>query len=371
MRFGLILATLLTASVAFGQTRLYSPATKYDLYVIGGAWEKGRFPPGLNTADPAYDLAPDETPAGYGYDLTKEGVIAKGTIPSGSTRIIYTTNISSKTYTWAYQRLWLTNGTALTYGAPYYNDTYMPQNSGKLHFTEDTNPLMGVLPFGLDSLFVFKSTGGYVIQNCADERGYFQRSQLIQGMGATGITCTVEMDGIVYASNANGLFAFDRGTVTELTRAVRNGLTGYTNLGLVADYDSHRIICGSTLVYEQETKKLFKYSGSSFLYTTRQFHLPDWRVFTVDRLLFTVVHPTSENGTLKYQVKFEDSAWSKEYTVRLSYQAGLYTLVSETLEEAQTVHKFQVRLTDLTNNKQIREIRLDSQAFQVDDFVVR
>lgn len=374
MRKILLLLAVLAISAGVADAKMFGesvPAYRYELYVIAGPSREGEFPPGLNTATPPSDLRPDETPDGYGYDLAKDGYIAKGTIPSGSARINYTTNLSSKTYTWAYQRLWLTNGTTLSYGAPYYNDVYVPQSAGKLVFSEDANALMGILPFAPDSLFVFKSTCGYIAGNCADDRGYFQRTQPLQGMGATGITCTVELDGIVYASNGNGLFACDASRrVTELTRPIRNDLSGFTNLALVADYDSHRVIGGSVLVWDAETKKLFRYSGSNFRFTTRQFRLPDWKPFMVDRLLFTIYHPTAGNGRLTYQVKFEDEPWSREYTCQLPYQEEKYTVVSESLEQPRSVHKLQVRITDIVGGKYLKEIRLDSSAFSLDDYVL-
>jgi len=55
---------------------------KYDPRLLAGG-----FPCGLNTASPVTDLQPDETPAGYGYDITLDGVLTKGSIPSGTSRI--------------------------------------------------------------------------------------------------------------------------------------------------------------------------------------------------------------------------------------------------------------------------------------------
>lgn len=355
---------------AFALPRYYTPTTKYDLYVIAGGWEKGQFPPGLNTVDHPTELAPDETSDGYGFDLTTDGVLAKGTIPSGTGRIALTTNVSGTIYYWYFHRLWRYTGSTLIYGAQFYNDVYTPQALGKMFFNEDSEPIITVVPFGLDSMAVVKSTGSYVLNNLSDSRGFFQRGDILQELYATNASNATEMDGVVYASNGNGLTAYNNGQTAELTRKVRNNLTGLTHLALTCDYVKHRVLGGSVLAYDAESKKLFKYSGSAFRFTSRQFHTPDYRPINVDRLLFTIVHPTTVNGNLKYQIKWEDEPWSPEYTVLLPYLPGSYTVVSESLAEARSVYRISVRITDINGGKQIKEIRLDTQSFNADDFVM-
>ena len=345
----------------------------YDINVLGA-----EFPPGLNSASHPGDLEVGETPDGYGYDLTKDGVIAKGTIPDVGARVLKSVTLTegalSVPYFWAYNRLWnITNRTAatgstiLTYGAVNYEDIYVPQRLGKIYFDEDSNNIIAIQPFGQDSMWVAKSSGGYVLGNISDTRGFWVKSDLIQEVTCGGSTGLVELDGVIYCASLNGLFAFDRGTAVEITRKVRDDLTNFGNVALAVDYENKYIKGGTSYIYEVPTQKLFRWSASLFRYTSRQFHLRNWEPFDVDRVLLTVKHTDTENGWFKYQLKFEDQAWTPEEIETVRYDEGDYTMHGLTVE-GHAVRKFQIRLTDLASNLQIKEIRLDYTPFQQDDY---
>ena len=347
-----------------------------DISLLGG-----NFPPGLNTATPDSDIGVDETPDGYGYDLTKDGVIAKATIPTASSRTLKTVTLTESgddiPYFLAYRRLWnITNRTEetasniLTYGAIDYDDIYVPQRLGKISFQETANAILAIQPFGQDSLFIATVAGGYVLGNISDTRGFWNKSDIIEEIECGGATGVIEMDGVVYCSSENGLYAYDRGAAVEITRKVRDDLTNFGNIALTADYETKYIKGGTSYIYEVPTQKLFRWSGSSFRYTSRQVHLREWEPFSVDRLLFTVNHTDTETGSFKWQVKTEDNPWSEETIAPVQYDEDQFTMFSLDMDggETQAVRKFQLRLTDLSTNLQIKEIRMDSEDFQQDDF---
>jgi len=345
----------------------------YDINVLGA-----EFPPGLNTAANPADLEVGETPDGYGYDLTKDGVIAKGTIPAVGGRVLKAVTLTegalSVPYFWAYNRLWnITNRTAstgstiLTYGAVNYEDIYHPQRLGKIHFDEDTNNIIAIQPFGQDSMWVAKASGGYVLGNISDTRGFWGKSDIIQEIECGGSTGLVELDGVIYSTSTNGLYAFDRGAAVDITRKVRDDITNFGNVALTVDYEKKYIKGGTSYIYEVPTQKLFRWSASLFRYTSRQFHLRQWEPFNVDQVLFTVKHTDAENGWFKYQIKLEDEAWTTEEIESVVYDEGHYTMHRLNVE-GHSVRKFQIRLTDLASNLQIKEIRLNYNPFQQDDY---
>ena len=228
----------------------------------------GGFPPGLNTTVAPADLKGDESPDCYGLDLDKDGRLARGTtMPSGTTRVAKTYTVSAATWYEHYQRLWRASGTNLLFGARFYTDAVVPQAFGKITFTEDANSILGFIPFGRDSLFVLKTTGAYVISNITDTRGFWSRTDLMQGLGAAALNQATELDSTIYVSNANGLYAMaPNGQVTEVTRKVRNDSsfsTVFASKALTVDYSDRRIIGGSGgtgFIYEVETDKIFRWS---------------------------------------------------------------------------------------------------------------
>lgn len=352
----------------------------YDLNVLGAG-----FPPGLNTAFPPDTLGVDETPDGYGFDLSKDGVLAKASMPSGSARtlksITIVENAANIPYFWAYNRLWnITNRTAstgsniLTVGARYYEDIYVPQGFGKFYFDETTNNILAIQPFGADSMFIATAGGGYVLSGISDTRMFWSRSDLIEEIKCGSANGLVELDGVVYVAGTTalgGLRAYDRGEVVDLTRKVRDDLTtNFGNMALTVDYEKKYIVGGTSYIYEVPTKKLFRWSSTNFRYTSRQFHRRNWEPFSVDGLLFTVKHTDTDKGTFKWQVKVEDRAWSQVDTAVVQYEEDNFTMFKLSMDSPNNsaCRKFQLRLTDLSTNLQIKEIRVDSAEFQQDDY---
>ena len=401
------------------------PKRDFDITLLAGANRGGQFPPGLNTFDPPTNLRPDESPDCYGLDMAREGRIATGTQPSGTARIAKSITIEEGQgadawaestgyseddlvtetakiyratadhtsgdgtagntfaddlaaglwvqnlipYLWHYRRLWNVTGrtvsgttNVLKVGAQNYDVKYF-QQAPDVPFTEDANAILGVIPFGDDSLAVIKTTGSYVLSNCNDTRGtrLIQRTPLVQELRATAAANAVELDGALYVSNTGGLIAYQGGKSVELSRKVRDGLTNFSNKALVADYDKARIIGGTEFVYELATEKLFSWATSGFRYTTPQWHLPDYAPVAVDGVIFTVENADNSSGTLSYQIKYDDGEWGDVNVVQLDAEIeGRSTLVFESMWQSRQSRRFQLRLTALSSNKYIKEIRVEA-----------
>jgi len=365
------LAGIASVSV-FGQATYQGPTVKfypqYQFYILAGPSQEGALPPGLNTTDAAYDLQADESPDCYGLDMDADGFIAKGTIPTGTARVAKTVTLSTTNYYWFYNRLWNMNGTTLTYGANNYEDIFHPDGLSKFVLDEDAQSIIALAPFGKTDLAVVKTTGAYVLSEANDPRGSWHMRPLMfdQALGAADSNCVAVLDGVLYVGNAKGIMAYTGQKTIEVTAKVRNGLTGLTNLVLTCDYAKNRVYGGGVLAYDPGRKKLYKYSGTAFRYTTRQFHLPSWNPIMVDRISMIVQHNDTTTGRISYQVKWEDDAWSAVFTIQAPFMEDKYTLITESLAEARMVRKVQFRITDIVGAKRIKQIMLDGQAFSID-----
>ena len=72
---------------------MVAPSIQNLVSLVGGS-----LPPGLNTLLPASDLQENEVPEALGLDLSSDGFIKKGTIPSASASIEGTKSITSVRY---------------------------------------------------------------------------------------------------------------------------------------------------------------------------------------------------------------------------------------------------------------------------------
>jgi hypothetical protein len=342
----------------------------------------GDFPPGLNRADPAWQLKEGETPDGYGFDLAYDGGIKVGICPKGTARIQKSIIIDEPVgftsylipYFWHYGRLWnitdrtvSTPSNVLRYGAEFYDSIYFPQGLGKEVFNEDAYPILAIVPIEPDKMAVLKATGGYILSNLTDSRAYFSRSDIVQELALPAANQCSEMDSELFVANATAVTVYKEGQAVEISRKIRGETM--TGMAMTNDNAMHRIILGSSLCFEVAAKKWFKYSGTSFRFTTRQMISSDWAPFSVDRLVFVIQHlESSENASLTYQVKYEDGDWTDERTVLLPYEAGKYTAITESLNRNLAAKRFQVRITDLVPTVVLREIWTDANAKQRDDW---
>ena len=338
------------------------------------------FPSGLNTADPATDLDANETPDAVGLDLSKDGRLAKGSAPTGVARNIAQRTVNSVTYEWHHRRLWRINSTDLEYGAYDYDDKFLKQGISKIPALHDsTTAILQFVPFGSDMMCVSTEEGSSVVSNVADTRAIMPVSNFIEELKISAAGAITELDGVVYASNADGIFSFNGQQVQEVTRKVRNDLTPFASQNLYyqsGDIEKKYILSGSATnavvgVYEVPTQKLFEYSGSTFRWTSRQFHLPNYDTFQPQALRFVVEHNNTDNGYLTYQVRYDDDEWSAENTTNLPYTSELYTIVREDIPNGgQSCRRFQLRINDIDVNKYIKKIVFDPRDFNLDDYGV-
>lgn len=346
--------------------------------LIAGISREGMLPPGLNTTLPPTELRVDQSPDSYGHSLSVDGKVGKGTIPAGTTRVAKSVTINCSDQNGGnavpcllyYGRLWnitgLTNSTASTtlkIGAPNYEDEWYFQSTD-FAFNEDSNTILGIIPLGEGGMAVLKSSGIYIVENVYDPRGtqFFRRGDLVQEMAVDSLAHVTELDGVLYVCNTNGLFAYTQGRSIDLTAAVRDDKTNFKSLALKSDYVNKRIIAtddsSTGFVYDVPTEKLHYFSGSNFRFTTQEWHHPQWHEVVVDSLRFVIEHGDTEDGTLTYQYRCENEPWSDEVVVYMDYTGNDYTVLEAGLDEARRTYRFQVRVTDLSANKYIQEIRV-------------
>lgn len=339
-------------------------------------------PPGLNSLLEPEDLAENEIASGTGFDLSVDRLITKGTIPSGTAAVEKTItldksatggeNVDNVPYLWHSERLWnITNRTLSTasnllqVGALGYNDQFYHTNGREpIPFDEDSQTILKILPLEPDSFYIGKTTGGYVLRNLSDTRGFFQRTDLIQELALPAANQVAELDSVLYVTNAQGLMAYQNGQTREVSQKIRG--VDLSGLAITVDHGQKYVILGSTHVYDAANDKWFEYSGSAFSFKTRVVRNPDWSPFDVDRIIFVVKNTGEDDAQITYKYKFDDDDWSDEYTADVLYEEGTLTTVSETLDIRRAGRRFQLEITGMDAGVSIREILLDVQNFQFD-----
>lgn len=342
----------------------------------------GDFPPTLNTAKPATELKPNETPDSYGFSLLADGKIKKGTVPTGTTRIqkaiAITEDSVSIPYLWHGNRLWnitdrtaSTASTKLTLGALNYNDVFYPPNTRfhKIPFDNDAQTILAILPIEPDALAVLKTTGGYIIRNLSDTRGFFQTTDIRQEFACKSKSTCAIINNILFTGNAtDGITSYENYKINEATRPLRPDRATIGALAMTVDYERQWLILGSTYVLDVTNGKWFNFSGSSFRYTSRQVRNPNLSPFSVNRVIFEIEHGDTTTGKITYQIRHEKSQWSKSYDVRVPYSEEKYTTVSDELESQNSSQRWQIRITDLSATKYIKSILIDSENLADTDY---
>jgi hypothetical protein len=260
----------------------------------------------------------------------------------------------------------------LIYGAPEYSSAYYPQGLGHLTFPEDGNSLIKMLPVG-DSMMVFKSTGAYVIPNATDHNAGFVHGDIIQEASVATATHAVSIGGLAFVSNANGLFAISpQGEVTEITMPVR-GSTIFVSTPLTADYKKKYLV-GNTdkYCYDVQAKKIFDYSTSGFLYTSRSLRMTSRTLqgnpFTVSRLAFEIEHTTAETGgSLTFATQMDSRGWNDDQSIDAMYDRDTTERVHVDLDVQENCRSFRLKITAMTGLS-IRRIYVNSSDFTQNSF---
>jgi len=333
-------------------------------------WLKFDGAPGLDKESDPATLDARSTPDAYGLNLDVEGRLAAGSIPTGTARIAKSaTTVADVTaatadYTWLYDRLWKIGSTTtqLLYGAPRYDNFYFKQGLGRWDFNEDANAIIAFIPFGGDSLAIGKSTGSYILSGLTDPRGedFWRRSDIMQEITLATAANATELDDVAYFSNATGLWAFvGPGKVEEITRPIRNSLTGFTSLALTCDYGKARVIGSTKFVYDAAKKRLYDYNTTGFLWTSPVFHEDAYQPFYCARLVFMLENTAESDKTFQLALKMESEPWRDPDTLDVLWGEGRYSKLEYEIPFNVNVRRLQIKIPAMDSGVRIRAIHMD------------
>ena len=331
----------------------------------------GDFPPSLNTSDDVTALKPYESPACYGVDMTWDGQLKTGSIPTGTARVATTKTFGGYTYLWHYDRCWRASGANLIYGAKFYDKSYVVQGKGKIA-AEAT--IVGFQPALRKDMWVYGASGSQMVQNAIKEAGQYEFDQLIQEMTVSSATAAITIDEIPYCANAKGIWSYNGTAVTEVTRPVRNSLgTFATAPALTADYQKKFLIGANAFSVDIGTGKLFDYSQPGFLFTSRTLVSKDYRPFGIGNLFFSIQFDTIDqsDGLISWYSKAEDSDWYQEPDINVPFVDGGKTIIQVPMENpTTTARKFAMQITGLSSNIYIRNIDINVSNYDQGSFSV-
>ena len=324
------------------------------------------FPPSVNTSDDPAKLKPFESPSCYGVNSDNDGRLSTGSIPTGTTRDNPTKTVSTVVYDWFYSRLWLVAGDTLKWGAPYYDNIYLPHGLGKRQFDYT---ILDIQPCFQNQLWVLTSGGSYFIQN-AKSLGEedFEATQYVQEMTTTSATYALTLNGIPVVSNSSGVFMWTGSKLVELTRPVRNSIGNFTAVAIKADYLKQKVVGAAKYAVDTESGKLYDYGTSGFLYTTRTMAQPEqFDPFVVSSIAIAFELSTSASATISWESKCEDGDWIAQDDIEIISDADVKSRVEASILNTPTsAHKFAFRLTALSSNVSIRSIHVNVSGLAVE-----
>lgn len=325
----------------------------------------GDFPPSLNTSDDVTALKPFESPACYGVDCDRDGLLKTGTIPTGTVRLAPTKTVKGKTYNWYYDRLWRTDTSVQTdiiFGAKYYDTVYQVQGRGRL--TAAANVIAFQPAFKRD-MWVLTQTGSQIVRNAIDDNGQFIADHVMQELRVSSgkDSCAVVLDEKPYCANTLGVWSYDGSVVAELTRPVRESVGAFgSEVQLTCDYRRKFIIGQNKFVIDTTNNKLYDYSTAGFLFTSRTLVADGYRPFGIGDVSFSLQFDPNDatDATISWWTKAEDNDWYQENDISVTNADGTKTYVSVRPENpCTTARKFAIKLTGLSSNLYIRQIDLN------------
>lgn len=321
------------------------------------------FPAGLDSDSNPADLKDGMTPDAYGMGIGQAGLLYRDVIPIGAAPIKKTYTIATNIWTWFYKRLWRVVLANLEYNSPEYTAAILYQDIGKLSFDEDAQPIVTFFPALRDSLFVGKSTGGYIVSNADSAGGRFQHGNIEPAMAITTDGNGLSMNQVAYVSNVNGLQAWDGQTVKNITKNMTSALTPFQNKTLTQDIQSRYIIGADSFVYDVEADKLFRYDGSGFRFTTRTLATPRDEPIAVKAVGFVVRNPNGTEGSITYQLKGDENAWRNDNVVKVTYTAGKpyqSFIIHHPDNAPSSSRRFALRIVDMTAGIYIESIKIET-----------
>jgi hypothetical protein len=316
--------------------------------------------PALVTNLPAMALKEDQSPSVTGISTTAEGFLQKGTLPAAVTNIIKQYTIGTTVYDWYYNCLWRIDNSGTTpkvvHGAPEYTATYYRQGTGEVECRDTTANILKILPFGNGNIAVFKSDGGYIINNANSQAGNFQRGDFIQEMKISTATHAIELDEVCYFVNTQGLFTVKPdGSIEEISFLVR-GATRLVAAALSANYAQKIVRIGTGMAYDVERERFYDY-GVAFAYTSRRLAGDNDESFSVNRAIFEYDLSDASLGEIQFQTQVEARGWSQTITksMRSTDTKGNQN-IDVSLEKVGTGMSFQLRIVSMSANMKIKRI---------------
>lgn len=325
------------------------------------------FPPTLNTFTKQTELKPDETPDGYGFDLTVKG-LKQGSCPTGTSQSLRTVTLSNTSYYYLYNRAMRTSAQTIIYGALDYDDVYVPCKDGAMRFDDDSSNVVSFIPLYQDRLLVTKSDGGYIVSNMVDSRTLFLISSKVPQLACSNASYMISVGGVGYVTNSYGLIGTDGQGFKELSTPIRNNLSYVQNAALTADFGKQWVIMGTQMVYDAVTERFYRYSGTSFLYTSPKYHLPSYQPFVAERLIFVYEISGDDDGYLTYSIKYDDEDYGQDFNVIFKNDEGQAESLHEDLQNPRRARAMQIKITAISANLTIKEIRHDQSINQYDDY---
>jgi len=325
------------------------------------------FPAGLDTETDPSKLRDGWTPDGYGMSIDYPGRLVAGAIPTGTAQVKKTYTIGANTWREYFDRMWLIATTQLKYLAPGYVGTTaayesLLQGRGGVSFAEDANAILEFLPVA-NNLYVAKSTGGYMLFGTNSQSDVWRKTDIEESMKISAAANCNVLDGLAFASNGNGLMAWDGNRVTEITRDVRTSISHFQNKALLVDPQKRRIIGTDKFVFDLGMKKLFHWGTTGFRWTSRV--ITDTatrrrsgirRPFGVESLAFYFDNTTQADGEITFQTRLSKEDWSDPQTLQVKWQEEKYVRQQITLEHPVHSQQFQVRITALDSHIHIHDI---------------
>ena len=319
----------------------------------------GNFPPTLNKEDDPSTLNPNETPDAYGVDMTADGYLKSGSIPTGTARSPETNTFAGKSWEYYHNRSWYDTGATLHYTAPYYNDYDVRQGVGKLGANDTIQDFMPA--FGAD-MWVCTAKGSHMIRGTIDQRGFYNMDEFRRELKATGDNRCLVVDGQPIVSNTSGVFRFDGRATTELTRSIRGNLGNFSNKPITADYQNKRLVGDSNFAIDLNNGNLYDYGTSGFRFQSRTIAQPrsSYRPFTVQSVAFEYEMTTPANGaTIDFETKIEDGDWEEEEQVVIEDLENQRTKMIVPLERSvRTGRRMALRITSIDSNIKLKQIEL-------------
>lgn len=323
------------------------------------------FPASLNSETDSSELRDGYTPNAYGMMIDSGGRLRRASsIPAGTAAIVNTGVLDDlATWTWYFRRYWRKSGHDLLYNAPEVVGVVLPQDLGRLSFDEDSQDVVTFLPFGAN-MYVGKSTGGYGVSNAMSFGGNFQHGNILPSLKISAAANAAELDGTVYVSNAFGLMGWGGGDIDEITAPARTYVSNFASKALTIDPQRRWVVGTNAFVYDVPRKRLYRYDGSSFLYTTRTLTAQNQKPFVVEAVRFSYENTNNKRGSMTLAYKYEEG-WTRGSKISVPYTEGTRGSWIQGIDPTIIASKFAMRITNLSRNLAIREIsvRVDGETF--------